>query len=318
MPRPNLRTISGNEVQEQMPPIAVIINAAGGSFIENETLLGVQRAFEAEGLDVSVHLALSGLDVSTLAEEAAAGESEVIVGGGGDGTLALVAKSAYSAGKTFGILPLGTRNHFSKDLGIPQDIPGAVAVIARGQTRQVDLGQVNGRIFINNSSIGLYPRIVRHREAQQERLGRGKWYAAFLAAIRVFRRSPFYRVRFHLGGRTFLRKVPFVFVGNNLYEMELYNIGSRPNLDRGLLSVYFLHRGGRLGVLELLFRTLIGRLKQWRDFEEIETEEITIQTRKKKIMVALDGEVVRMETPLEYSIVPKALRVIAPEVSSDA
>ena len=301
-----------------MPPIEVIINAAGGSFIENDTEDAVTRAFSGAGLDVNIHFASSGPEVSSLAEKAASGDCEMIVGGGGDGTLALIAKFAYEAGKIYGVLPLGTRNHFSKDLGIPQDIPGAVAVIARGYTRQVDLGEVNGGLFINNSSIGLYPRIVRHREAQQERLGRGKWYAAFLAAIRVFRRSPFYRVRFNLAGHSFLRKVPFVFVGNNIYEMDIYNIGSRQSLDRGLLSVYFLHRGGRWGVLELLFRTLIGRLKQWRDFEEIETEAITIDTRKKKIMVALDGEVVVMETPLEYRIVPKALTVIVPEQSTNA
>lgn len=296
-----------------MPPIEVIINAAGGSFVGNDTEENVRRAFSDADLDVNIHLASSGSEVLALAEKALSGDSEIIVGGGGDGTLALVAKAVFTADKTFGILPLGTLNHFSKDLGIPQDIPGAVAVIAGGHTSQIDLGEVNGRIFINNSSIGLYPRIVRQREAQQERLGRGKWYAAFLAALRAFRRSPFYLVRFNLDGRSFLRKVPFVFVGNNLYEMELYNIGSRQNLDRGVLSVYFLHRGGRWGVLELLFRTLIGRLKQWRDFEAIETGEITINTRKKKIMVALDGEVVIMETPLEYRIVPKALKVITPE-----
>ena len=301
-----------------MPSIEVIINAAGGSFIAEETEDSVRGAFSDAGLDVNIHLASSGYEVSKLAEKAASGDGKVIVGGGGDGTLALVANAALTSGKTFGILPLGTRNHFSKDLGIPQDISGAVAVIATGQTRQVDVGEVNGRIFINNSSIGLYPRIVRHREAQQERLGRGKWYAAFLAAIRVFRRNPFYRVQFKLDGRSFIRKVPFVFVGNNLYEMDIYNIGSRPKLDRGLLSVYFLHRGGRWGVLELLFRTVIGRLKQWRDFEEIETDSITINRRKKKILVALDGEVVIMEMPLEYRSVPRALTVLAPEQHQNA
>jgi diacylglycerol kinase family enzyme len=301
-----------------MPPFEVIINAAGGSFVEDNTLGIVEQAFEDAGLNVNIHLANSGEEVSALAERAASGDCEIIVGGGGDGTLALVAQAISSTQKKFGILPLGTLNHFSKDLAIPQDIAAAVKVIARGETKKVDLGEVNGRIFINNSSIGLYPRIVRHREVQQERLGRGKWYDAFLAAVRVFRRSPFYLVRFRFGERSFLRKIPFVFVGNNLYEMDLYNIGSRQSLDNGVLSVYFLHRGGRWGVLELLFRTLIGRLKQWRDFEGMETEEITIDTRKKKIMVALDGEVVIMETPLEYRIVPKALTVIAPEPKNNA
>jgi YegS/Rv2252/BmrU family lipid kinase len=301
-----------------MPPIDVIINAAGGSFVENETLESIENAFNAAGLRATFHLAKSGGEVSDLAQTIVSRGSEIVVAAGGDGTLAQVASIVSSAGKTFGILPLGTLNHFSKDLGIPQDISGAVAVIAGGNTRQIDLGEVNGRTFINNSSIGLYPRIVKHREAQQARLGRGKWYAAFLGAIGAFRRSPFYRVRFDLGEHSFVRKVPFVFVGNNLYEMDLYNIGTRQSLENGVLSVYFLHRGGRWGVLKLLFRTVIGRLKQWRDFEEIETRAITIDTRKKKIMVALDGEVVVMQMPLEYRILPKALTVIAPEHEDNA
>jgi YegS/Rv2252/BmrU family lipid kinase len=301
-----------------MPSVEVIINAAGGSFVENDTLPSIEEAFANAGLEVHVHLAHSGEEISDLAEKAASSDSRTIVGGGGDGTIAVIAKAAYSSRKTLGILPLGTLNHFSKDLGIPQDIAGAAAVIAGGSSRQIDLGELNGQIFINNSSIGLYPRIVRHREAQQERLGRGKWYAAFLAAVRALRRSPFYRVRFSLDEQSFVRKVPFVFVGNNPYEMDIYNIGSRQDVDRGVLSVYFLHGGGRWGVLKLLFRTVVSRIKQWRDFEAIETEAITIDTRKKKIMVALDGEVVMMETPLEYRILPRVLEVLVPSESKDA
>ena len=147
-----------------MPPIEVIINAAGGSFVANDTPQSIKDAFKDAGLDVEIHLAGTGAELAAMAEKAAAGDSEIIVAGGGDGTLALVAKAAYFAEKKFGILPLGTLNHFSKDLGIRQDIVEAVGVIAGGHTRTIDLGEVNGRIFINNSSIGLYPRIVRHRE----------------------------------------------------------------------------------------------------------------------------------------------------------
>jgi len=119
-------------------------------------------------------------------------------------------------------------------------------------------------------------------------------------------------VRIEIDGKSFLRKTPFVFVGNNEYEMDLYNIGRRVALDEGELSVYFLHHGGRWGVTLLLYHTLFGRLRQWKDFEEVSTVEITIQTRKKKLHVALDGEVRTMVTPLNYRILPKALRVIVP------
>ncbi|MBC7899197.1 MAG: diacylglycerol kinase family lipid kinase [Saprospiraceae bacterium] len=300
-----------------MPPIEVIINEGSGSVLGEETSQSLRERFIAYGIRANVHLAKNGADIESLAKHAVEGDAEIVVAGGGDGTISTVAAEVAKAGKILGVLPLGTLNNFSKDLGIPQDLKGAVRVIAVGETVVIDLAEVNGRMFINNSSIGLYPRIVLRREKDQ-RLGRGKWNAAFWAALRMFRLSPFLKVRIELDGRQFLRKTPFVFVGNNEYEMELYNIGRRPALDEGKLSVYFLHRGGRWGVLLLLVHTVFGRLKQWKDFEEISTEEITIQTRKKRLHVAFDGEVRTMETPLHYKIRPGALKVIVPGAEAGA
>lgn len=293
-----------------MPPIEVVINASGGSFNE-ETEQLLADAFAASGVDANIRLAQDGDQISDFARSAVEGDSDIIVAGGGDGTISSVAAIVSEANKTFGVLPLGTLNNFSKDLGIPQDVAEAVRVIAEGNMIEIDLAEVNGRIFINNSSIGIYPRIVRKRE-QQERLGRGKWWAAFWAALRIFRVSRFLKVKIEVDGKSFWRKTPFVFVGNNQYEMDLYNIGRRPSLDEGKLSVYFLHRGGRWGVIMMLLRTLTGSVKQWRDFEEVLTDTVTIQTRRKRLPVAFDGEVSVLETPLHYKILPRALKVIVP------
>lgn len=293
-------------------PIEVIINAGSGSVLEGETERSLKQRFIAHGVKANVHIVGPNERIDELARKAAEGDAEVVVAGGGDGTINAVAAEVYRAGKTLGVLPLGTLNNFSKDLGIPQELKKAIRVVASGHIRQIDLAEVNGRLFINNSSIGLYPRIVRKREQQQERLGRGKWWAAFWAALRVFRIARFLKVRIELEGRSFFRKTPFVFVGNNEYEMELYNIGRRLKLDDGRLSVYFLHRGGRWGVIMMLLRTLTGSVRQWRDFEEVMVESVTIHTRRRRLSVALDGEVAIMETPLEYRILPRALTVIAP------
>jgi len=161
--------------------------------------------------------------------------------------------------------------------------------------------------------MGLYPKMVRQRDRQQQKLGYGKFRAAFWATLRMFRWSPFLKVKIEVDGRTFLRKTPFVFVGNNRYEMELYNIGRRPSIDEGKLSVYFLHRGGRWGVAMLLFHTLTGRVRQWRDFEEVLTDSVTIQTRKRMVRIAFDGEISLLESPLEYKTLPGALKVIVPK-----
>lgn len=295
-----------------MPPIEVIVNAAGGGFAGGDTETAMRTAFEENHLEIDLHLATDGSQIGEFARLAAKSDAHVIVGGGGDGTINAVAAKVLESSKTFAVLPLGTLNHFSKDLGVPQDLAGAVALIKNGRKTEVDVGEVNGRIFLNNSSIGLYPRIVRQREHQQQRLGRGKWYAAFVAALKVFRRDPFFRVEFEIDGKHFSRKTPFVFVGNNEYTMDLYHIGSRPSLTDGMLSVYFLRRGGRWGVIVMLVRTMFGRIRQWKDFETILTKEITINVRKNTVMVALDGEVVTMDTPLHFRTRPRALTVLVP------
>jgi len=294
-----------------VPNIEVIINAGGGSFVDGMTEQILDDAFAANGLVVNIRLAKSGAQIGEFAKAAVESDAEIIVAGGGDGTISSVASVVSGSGKIFGVLPLGTLNNFSKDLAIPPDIADAVRVIADGHTAEIDLAEVNGRIFINNSSIGLYPRIVRKRE-QQQRLGYGKWRSALWAAIRLFRLSPFLKVEIVVDGKMFVRKTPFVFVGNNEYDMEIYNIGRRVSLDQGKLSIYFLHRGGRWGVVALLLRTITGTVKQWRDFEEVLTDSVTIQTRRKVIPVAFDGEVYTVETPLRYKTLPKALRVLVP------
>lgn len=297
--------------------IEVIINANSGSVIGGDTELLLAEAFAAHGVEVNIHFAKGGDEIESLAKQGADSDAEIIVAGGGDGTISAVAAEVLKANKTLGVLPLGTLNNFSKDLQIPQDLFEAVRVIAEGHARQVDVGEVNEHLFINNSSIGLYPNIVRRRE-RQERLGRGKWISALWATLRMFRLSPFLKVRIKVGDKTFLRKTPFVFVGNNEYEMDLYNIGRRAEMDGGELSLYFLHRGGRWGVIRLLFRTALGMVKQWKDFEAVKTEETVIHTRRKRLHVAFDGEVRILESPLHYRIHQKALTVIVPRIEETA
>ena len=226
--------------------VEVIVNAGSGSVLAGETELSLRDRFLERGVKAAIHLATTGAEVELLAAEAADGEAEVIVAGGGDGTISAVAKEVFRTGKVLGILPLGTLNNFSKDLGVPQIIGDAVTTIAERNISEIDLAEVNGRIFLNNSSIGLYPRMVKHR-VEQQRLGYGKWRAAFWAWLRIFRLSPFLDVTIKVDSKEFRRKLPFVFVGNNEYEMDLYNIGRRPTLDEGKLSVYFIHSGRTVG-----------------------------------------------------------------------
>ncbi|MDQ3749327.1 MAG: diacylglycerol kinase family lipid kinase [Acidobacteriota bacterium] len=297
-----------------MPTIAVIINAGSGADSDTDELKQrLLEAFNANGIEVKITIAESGEEIVEMAKQAAQGDYKIIVAGGGDGTVSAVAAEIIGTSKTLGVLPLGTLNHFSKDLNISAEPEEAVRVIAENHIEEIDAAEVNGQIFINNSSIGLYPQIVRRREKQQQRLGRGKWSAAFWAAIAVLRRYPFLKIKLTIDGKEFTRKTPFVFIGNNEYEMDSFNIGGRKCLDAGNLSVYVLHRTGRMGLVRLVLRSIFGRLRQAKDFETFCTDEITIETRRKKLLVAFDGEAKYMETPLRYRIYPNALRVIVPK-----
>ena len=181
---------------------------------------------------------------------------------------------------------------------------------------QIDVGEVNGRIFLNNSSLGLYPSLVHHRERQQQRLGRGKWTAFAWAALLVLRRYPSLSVRVRVDGIDLVRRTPLVFVGNNIYKMEGLNIGVREQLAAGTLSLYIPRRPGRLGLIRIALRALFGRLRAVNDFDALLAMEFQIETRRKQVRVATDGEVNRMATPLHYRIRAGALRVMVPRAGS--
>ncbi len=292
----------------------VLINASSGANDKDEIRHRLIEIFNARGAEARVLLAQSGDDLARLAKEAAAAEAcETIVAGGGDGSINAVTSALIGTNKRLGVLPLGTLNHFAKDLNIPLDMEAAAQTIIDGHEKRVVVGEVNGRIFLNNSSLGLYPMIVREREEQQERLGRGKWPAFLRAASSVLRRYPFLSVRLEADGEKFLRRTPFVFIGNNEYNMNGLQVGGRSTLTDGQLCLYTAHEVSRFGLLRLAVRAMFGRLRQTREFDAVCAKEIWIETRRKRLHVATDGEVNIMDAPLHYRARPLALRVIVPK-----
>ena len=290
----------------------MIINGSAGGGHDAQAAASLRARFAAQGMAATVTLAKSGAEIIAAAQAAVAGGLATVVAGGGDGTINAVASALVGTGVRFGVLPLGTLNHFAKDLGIPLDLDGAIRNVASGHARQVDVGEVNGRIFLNNSSLGLYPDIVRDREKQQRRLGRGKWLAAAWATVAALRRYPFLSVRMKVGETAHARRTPFVFIGNNEYTMEGFSIGERSRLDGGTLSLYVAQRPGRLALLRFAWRALRGGLAQERDFDVMLAQTMEISTHHKRLRVATDGEVTVMPTPLFYRIHHAALTVIAP------
>lgn len=294
--------------------VPVIINAGAGNPHVEDRSNKLTALFRDGGIHADIRLARTGADIDRLVREAAAERPRLLVAAGGDGTISTAAAALAGSDITLGVLPFGTLNHFAKDLGIPLDVEASVENIVQENVIAVDVGEVNGRVFINNSSLGLYPDIVRDRERQQTRLGRGKWRSALWASLAVLRRFPFLTVRIDVESTRRDFVTPIVFIGNNEYQMEGFDIGARESLERGVLSIYVVKRQSRVALARLSIAALFGRLKQERDFEAITATELLIETPRSRLLVATDGEVQPMSSPLHYRIRPRSLRVIVPRV----
>jgi len=289
-----------------MPPLPVLVNPLSGGRPGGKG--AVDELFRGAGVEARVQLTT---DVGAAARALARERPPLIVAAGGDGTVNAVAAALAGTGIAMAVLPAGTFNHFARDLGIPSDAAAALEIALRGRRRAIDVGEVNGRIFVNNASIGLYPAIVRRRE-KHERLGFGRLHAMLWSMHTVLRGHPFLHLALKLDGVESRRRTPFVFVGNNVYQMQGFTIGMRERLDAGVLSVYLTQRRGRLGLLRLALRALFGRLEQAADFEASTVSELRIESRHKRLLVATDGEVGALELPLDFRIRPAALQVMAP------
>jgi diacylglycerol kinase family enzyme len=167
-------------------------------------------------------------------------------------------------------------------------------------------------VFVNNASIGVYPTMVRRRDEMRQRLGRGKWAAMLAAGLSLLRRHPMLHLRISAEGRSVEQRTPFVFVGNNNYEISLFSLGTRGSLERGELCLYFARRTGRWGLVRLAVRAVLGTLRQDKDFEAMCLEEVYIESGRPRVLLGVDGEVREVGPPLRFRSWRGALRVIVP------
>lgn len=291
----------------------ILVNCGGGSVAgggaDRRTAIG--EALRGAGIAGDPEW-VAGEEIAPRAQAAVAAGAPLVIAGGGDGTISAAAGALAGSGATLGILPLGTLNHFARDLKIPTDLPGAAALIAKGGARTVDVGELNGRVFINNSAIGLYPLMVRDREAQQRRLGRGKRLAMAVAAARALLRFSSQRLTLTVDNETISIETRLLFVGNNDYSMRLPGAGGRERIDDGELSVLVMRPKSRLGFFVATIRSLV---RGPRDADLVvlgRVERLRVASKQRLLMVSVDGETLHLRPPLEYRIRKQALRVIAP------
>ncbi|MBW8753294.1 MAG: hypothetical protein JF595_03960 [Sphingomonadales bacterium] len=291
--------------------LPVLINRDGGTAaaLGDSLLQVVEDAFAAAGRAIDLEL----VDGADMAEAVARhrGKPRIVVGGG-DGTLGCAAAVLANAPTALAILPLGTRNHLARQLGIPLDLAEAVAVAVDGQRRRIDLGAAGERVFVNNASFGIYTRFVRQRDRQAG----PKWLGSIPATWHVLRHMRAQHFTLSLDGEPREIASPLLFVGNNQYSIEPGHIGEREGMDDGQLSIFAVAAQGPHKLIGFALRALVGLARPERDFAEFASAREVVIQGEGWIEGAFDGELEWMQLPLRLRSLPSALGVVTPRESA--
>ncbi len=291
--------------------IEVILNARSGGQRSKEMCEILARVFKKSGRSFHISVA-TGEKIARLAKEKAESDCEVLVAGGGDGTICGVAEAALKTGKLLGVLPLGTFNYFAKNLGIPLDLEGAARVILEGQPFRASVLDLDGRLVLNNTSIGIHPAVLLRRRKLFRRFGRSQLNAYLSVLMTAFQPAPRLRVRLCANEKEIVRDTPLVMICSNAFQMETFALAGLECLDSGEFALYVARMAGRFTIMHLGLRAILRRLRVGIDYEVICASDVTIETlRHRRFRAAVDGELERLTGPLRFRIAPKELMVLA-------
>ncbi|MGX5829935.1 diacylglycerol/lipid kinase family protein [Mesorhizobium sp. 43Arga] len=294
--------------------MALINQRAGAAARSGDIVKLVRDGFAKRGIETDVKLVdgpqLGEIARGFVADNSRSGYRSTLVVGGGDGTLGTAASALAGTDVVLGVLPLGTLNHFAKDLGLPIQLEAAMDTIAANNPLPVDVGEVNGRVFLNNSSIGVYPFFVAKRTAEQRRTGLGKLAAMGPALASTLRFSSWQAVHIAAQGDRKRLRTPCVFVGNNFYDIA--DLGRRKSLSSQELCVYVVKQQSWFGLMLIPLKIAFGLIDPARDVESFCTKTLEITSHRTTMLVSLDGEAIGMNMPLKFRIRPGALKVFSP------
>lgn len=238
----------------------------------------------------------------------------LFVAAGGDGTIHHVIQPLVGTDAVLGVIPVGTYNHFARDLSLPLDWREALDVIVNGRTCQVDAARVNDRYFVNNLSIGLYPELVKRREAKGRDYPR--WKARLQALITTLQKFPHVNLSIETESRHENLRTHVFMVSNNSYDLSRIGVEApRDTLDAGNLTAYWLPHISRMRMMRFIAHYLAGRVRHTLGFRSFRTKRLTVDSSRPKLNVGIDGEVFTLTTPIQMTIVPAGLSVRAPRES---
>ncbi|NVO24599.1 diacylglycerol/lipid kinase family protein [Donghicola mangrovi] len=249
-----------------------------------------------------------------LANQAIKEGYSTVIAAGGDGTIAGVATALMETDVVMGVLPMGTFNYFSRGLGLPETIPEAVSALGQSSVQTMHIGDINGRIFLNNASLGIYPTILRERESLYKKWGRNRITAYWSVLLGLAGLKRPYHLKITVDGETFEKKTALAFVANSAYQLEAFSLEGAEAVRDGELALY-LTNATRWGELARHSMNLIrGGAIHGREFQLVTGQTITIEAaRKNTMLIARDGEKERMTAPFKFTLRRNALNVLVPD-----
>jgi len=291
-------------------PIPAILNVASGSADDARKVLESNGAFE-------IHAVQPEQIASTIKDVVGDGAGRVLVSGG-DGTIQTAANALLKTPAELAILPGGTLNHFARDLGISTEPEEALELAAEGQSRGVDIGFVNGHVFLNTSSVGAYVRFVRIRERLEKRMGYRA--ASAIAALRILFQWNMISVELDVEGEQRIYRTPLVFIGVGERELQVPTLGDRVKNGKRGLHVMVVRGRSRARVFAIALAAVARGVDAVAETPELDAylvDRCRIRVRR-PTRVALDGELESMNTTLEYELRRDALHVVCPPMEQES
>jgi YegS/Rv2252/BmrU family lipid kinase len=288
---------------------ALFLNRSSGAKLGEDEVRALRDAARDGGLEF-VELQRD-LNLARVIRERMDQGQKLFVTAGGDGTINHVVQALVHTDGVLGVLPIGTFNHFARDLDLPLDWREALEIALTGATRQIDAARVNDRFFVNNLSMGLYPELVARREERGRDYPR--WKARAYATVATLRKFPHVVINVETEHHQEVIRTHVFMVSNNSYDLSRLGVEApRSTLEEGRLSVYWLPHLRRFALMRFAAHYLAGRVKDAPGFRSFRTARMKVQAAKKHLHVGIDGEVFTLETPLVITILPKALQVRVP------
>ena len=292
--------------------ILIVMNPHSGKKKTGEKARQLRAEVESHPGRFVIREVAKAREIEATVERAVAEGYRTIAAAGGDGTICAVASALVGSGCRLGVVPLGTFNYFVRGNGLPETVPEALQVLAAAPGRPIDIAEVNGRVFLNNASLGAYAKVLDSRERIYRRYGRSRLaaYWSVLVALMNFRARLLATVT--VDGEVHRFKTPMIFVANNPFQLELFNLAGADLIRAGKLVALVAPDVGRWGLIAFAIRLALGGMDEDRDFKLLAGRDILVETRRRGAVVARDGERGRMRAPFRFRLRAGALDLVAP------